>query len=341
MMRGKRVVLKGIYTTRAKGREYVYAWRGGPRLTAPVGSPEFLRQYQEAHAARKPMPAPDTIAGLIIDYRNSRAFKDLARATQKDHERAFPHILKEFATTPVIAFADPRIRKDIRRWHDGFKLDRQADKMLGSLSRLLSFAVTDGALTTNPCLAIPARYLRAPDPTPVSEEDLQKAIDAAPEHVGRAIRLMARSGLARADAASLMWAHVRTDRIDKRRVKSKQRATPPMTAELSEVLAAMPRRTGVLTVLTNERGKPWASADALGKAVSAAFKAAGVDHTSHDLRATYACYLMGKGATDEEAAEALGWSIDTARHVRRHYVDDEAIFQGRVAKFATKAEQEC
>ena len=57
------------------------------------------------------------------------------------------------------------------------------------------------------------------------------------------------------------------------------------------------------------------------------------------VRATYACYLMRNGASDEEAAEALGWSIETARFVRRHYVDDESIFQGRLAKFATKQEQ--
>ena len=340
-MRGKKIVLKGLSIVRAKGREYVYAWRGGPRLTAPIGTPEFMRQYNEAIAKRKALPAADTIAGLILEYRASKAFRDLALASRKDHERAFPHILKEFGPAPVAIFNDPRIRKDIRKWHEGFAKDRQADKLLGSLSRLLSFAVQDGYLTVNPALQVPNRYAREPDPAPVSEADLAKVLEHkdTPASVALACLLMARSGLARADAATLLWSHVKQDRIDKRRVKSKQRARPPMTPELSEALAAMPRKNGVLTVLTNENGKPWTSADALGKAISAAFRAVGVDHTSHDLRATYACFLMGKGATDEEVAEALGWSLKTVRHVRRHYVDDEAIFQGRIAKFATKQEQ--
>lgn len=342
MTRGKRIVLKGIAIVRSKGREYVYAWRGGPRLYAPIGSPEFMREYNEAVACRKALPSADTIAGLILEYRSSRDFRSLAKATRKDHERAFPHILKKFGPAPVAAFSDPRIRKDIRKWHDGFPYDRQADKMLGTLSRLLTFAVQDGYLAINPALKVPNRYVREPDPTPVSEADLQTVLESplTPPEAYRAIRLISRSGLARADAATLLWSpHVKPDRIDKRRVKSKQRATPPMTPELREVLDEMPRYNGTLTVLTNDKGKPWRSADALGKVINKAFKDAGIKHTSHDLRATYACYLMQNGASDEEVAEALGWSIETARHVHRHYVDDESIFQGRIAKFATKREQ--
>lgn len=339
-MRGKRIVLKGLHITTAKGRRYVYAWRGGPRLKSKIGSPEFIKEYAEAVESRKALPGADTIAGLVLEYRASRSFKSLASASRKDHERAFPHILKEFGTAPLAAFADARIRKDIRKWHDGFKHDRQADKILGTLSRLLSFAVSDGYLTTNAANHIEKRYKREADPTPVSEEDIQKTLDAptTPPEVALAIRLMSRSGLARADAAGLMWSHVKSDRIDKRRAKSKVRASPPMTPELEAVLSDTKRKRGSLIVLTSPSGSPW-RADNLGKLISKAFKDAGVNATSHDLRAAYACYLMRKGATDEEAAEALGWSIETARFVRRHYIDDESIFQGRIAKFTTKQEQ--
>lgn len=337
-MRGKRIVLKGLFITRAKGKEYVYAWRGGPRLTAPLGSPEFIRQYQEAHAQKRALPESDTVAGLILEYRASRAFRDLAPATRKDHERAFPHILKQYGTAPLEVFEDRKVLQDLRKWHEGFEKDRQADKILGTLSRLLSFGMSDGLLTQNFATKLENRYTREPKPNPVSEENLSKALDAAGPRVALAMRLMARSGLARADAASLMWSHVKSDRLDKRRVKSKQRATPPMTEELAAILAEMPRPSGALTVLTNDNGKPW-RADGLGKAVSAAFKAVELDHTSHDLRATYACFLMRKGATNEEASEMVGWSIETIQYIRRHYIDDEAIFQGRIAKFATKQER--
>ena len=41
---------------------YYYAWRGGPRIDAEPGTPEFLRLYTEAHAARK-RPAHGTMHG--------------------------------------------------------------------------------------------------------------------------------------------------------------------------------------------------------------------------------------------------------------------------------------
>jgi len=37
-----KVDLKGIAKTKAKGRTYYYAWRGGPRLRGEPGSTEFI-----------------------------------------------------------------------------------------------------------------------------------------------------------------------------------------------------------------------------------------------------------------------------------------------------------
>ena len=335
---------KGLYIASAKGRRYVYAWRGGPRLHQPIGTPAFFAEYQTAKDAQIARPSADTIAGLVLEYRESRAFKQLAQATRKDHERGFEAIICQFGTAPLAAFNDSRIRKDLRQWHESFPRDRQADKILGTLSRLLAFAKTDGLINENPALDIENRYTRNADPSPVPQSIINKVIEAdtTPPSVARAIALISLCGLARADAAALSWSHVKSDRIDKRRQKSRVRATPPMTKDLAEILATMPRIINVLTVLTNEQGRPWTSADALGKAISKAFRACNVSYTSHDLRASYACYLMSQGATDEEIAEALGWSLDTARIIRRHYIDDAAIFQGRIAKFSkTKSEQNC
>ena len=331
----------GVHVTTAKGRAYVYAWRGGPRLTAPLGSARFFAEYDAAIAATRTRPPADTIAGLIIEFEASREFRELAPATKKDHRRAFVEIRRKFAAAPVIAFDSPKMRRDLRQWRDGFDEPRRADKLLGSFSRLLSFAVADGALSRNIARDIAARYTREPNPAPVTEKDLEKVLTAptTPIEVGRAIRVIARSGLSRVDAASLARSHVKADRIDKRRTKSRVRATPPMTPELREAIEACPRVPGVLTILTDARGRPWRP-DGLGKAISAACKAAGVAATAHDFRASYACFLIGKGATDEEVAEALGWSLQTVRFIRRHYVSDEAIFAGRLRKFAVAAPDE-
>lgn len=45
--------IKGVHIVRSKGREYVYAWRGGPRITSEPGTPEFVRELADLNAARK------------------------------------------------------------------------------------------------------------------------------------------------------------------------------------------------------------------------------------------------------------------------------------------------
>ena len=55
MKNGKRAlpeIPKGITIVRAKGRAYVYAWRGGPRLYSPVGSAKFFIEYEAALSSR-------------------------------------------------------------------------------------------------------------------------------------------------------------------------------------------------------------------------------------------------------------------------------------------------
>ena len=64
-----RVHLKGIHRIERRlatgeTRIYYYAWRGGPRIDAQPGTPEFIHSYQEAHASlRRPK------AGTLIDRR--------------------------------------------------------------------------------------------------------------------------------------------------------------------------------------------------------------------------------------------------------------------------------
>jgi hypothetical protein len=70
-----RVHLKGIHKVRwrlASGEmaTYHYAWRGGPRLVGDPGSPEFMRAYNEAIAARR-RPAEGTLFTLIAEFRAS------------------------------------------------------------------------------------------------------------------------------------------------------------------------------------------------------------------------------------------------------------------------------
>ena len=60
-----KVELRGIAKTKAKGRTYYYAWRGGPRLRGEPGSPEFHLSYNEAIESRR-TPEPGRLRSLVV-----------------------------------------------------------------------------------------------------------------------------------------------------------------------------------------------------------------------------------------------------------------------------------
>jgi hypothetical protein len=44
--------VKGLHTVRARGREYTYAWRGGPRIHGKPGTPHsFGRRWMRSIAS--------------------------------------------------------------------------------------------------------------------------------------------------------------------------------------------------------------------------------------------------------------------------------------------------
>ena len=73
-----RVRLKGIHRVKMRlatgeTRVYFYAWRGGPRIQAVPGTPEFISLY---HAARDSLlkPKPGTLMTLITEFRRRPSF---------------------------------------------------------------------------------------------------------------------------------------------------------------------------------------------------------------------------------------------------------------------------
>jgi len=68
-----RVLLKVVHKVRYRlvsgaVATYYYAWRGGPRINAEPGTPEFVRLYTEAPAARK-RPAHGATMALIAEFK--------------------------------------------------------------------------------------------------------------------------------------------------------------------------------------------------------------------------------------------------------------------------------
>lgn len=136
----------------------MYAWRCGPRLKQPIGTPEFFRELADVTAAHT---APDhkKLLSLVAEYRASDDWKGLAEKTRKNWIPFLNSISENFGTTSIAAFDRPLIRVVIRKWRDQYKHSpRQADMALQVLSRILSFGVAQGRLQANACKGIPRLY---------------------------------------------------------------------------------------------------------------------------------------------------------------------------------------
>lgn len=354
------VELKGVHTVTAKGRTYVYAWRGGPRLKSEPGSPAFVAELAAAHAARKGGD-PGKISGLCAQYRASDAWKaDIGDKTRENWAPWLDRIQTHFGALSIAQFDRPQIKPHIKRWHQSFKATpRAADMGKQVLSRLLSFAVDEGKLATNACEGIANLYSADRSDLIWTEDDMAELARRASAEITFAARLAALTGLRQGDLLRLTWSHVKKHSIEIATGKSNRRKTTliPIYAELRQLLdeiaayerekhrqAVQNARRGrrkappaPMTVLTNREAYAWRTG--FGASWQAALKGANRKDPQpwtqlhfHDLRGTAATRFYLGGLTIREIAEILTWSEDRVEQLLNRYVMKNALLLDRIRR---------
>ncbi len=151
-----RVNLKGVNRSvvqLASGqvKTYWYAWRGGPRLEGEPGSPEFVRSYSAAHAARI-QPQGGTVFTLIAEFKASAEYQSLRSSTRRAYAAYLKLVEQAFGDLPIEALSDPAVRGEFKSWRDTMmSTPRKADYAWSTLARVLSVAKDRGRIPTNPC----------------------------------------------------------------------------------------------------------------------------------------------------------------------------------------------
>src|SRR5215470_12225034 len=113
-----KITLKGVAKVTAKGRDYWYAWRGGPRLRGEPGSPEFMSSYREAIENHR-IPNPDRFRALVARYKGSDDYRKLAESTKRNWGPWLDRIRDYFGDLRIAQFDRPeKIRPVIRRWRN-------------------------------------------------------------------------------------------------------------------------------------------------------------------------------------------------------------------------------
>ena len=323
-----RVELKGLHTVNAKGRTYVYAWRGGPALPGVPGSSEFMAAYNEAIADRA-VPEKGRFRTAIASYRASDAYKALAPSTKKQWSRWLDIISTHFGELKTAQFGRAKaIRPIILKWRGTYAdRPRAADYGMQVLSRVLSHLVQTGEIAENPVTGV--KHIYSADRSEIiwSDEDLTTIKAACSDELGLAFDLAAHTGLRLGDLVRLSWSHIREHEIvistGKGRRK-KRKAIIPLYDDLRQLLARIPKRA--TTVLTSTKKRPW-TVNGIGTSIHDAKFAAGMsglDLHFHDLRGTAATKFYLAGLDDRVIAEILAWEEDAVRRIIRRYVGRNA-----------------
>lgn len=327
------VNLKGVYRVTAKGRSYYYAWRGGPRLDGEPGSAEFLASLEDA---RSPLAGLDRrkLSAWITLYKASPEWNDLAKSTKRRWAKWLDQIRADLGGHRVAALGRPSGRAVIKHWRDKWRTTpRTADYGKQVLSRVLSFAVEEGAIAMNPCSGVSNLYSVDRGDIIWEPGDIEKICAHTIVEIARAVRLAAWTGLRQGDLLALSWPHVGTHSIEMKTGKSRRRraAIVPITGELRALLDGLPKHS--TTVLVNSRRRPWKSgfASSWNKAMLASgLKAKGLHF--HDLRGTFATNLYRAGFTVREIAETLGWTEERVERLIDRYVKRDEIMRDRIRR---------
>lgn len=275
---------------------------------------------------------------LIVDYRASPSFADLAPRTRGDYQRIFDY-LRPIADTPLARFDRPlvvRIRDKAAEKHGR----RWANYVKSVLSVAFGFGVERGYLPTNPAKEIKAirRRKDAPEANrPWSDEERHAVLDAAPPHMRPAIALMMFTGLAPIDALRLPRSFMRDGAIATQRSKTGEPVFWPCPAALQEVLASAPTHDAT-TLVANSLGRPWTDAGLRASWRTLRMKLEAEERigsglTLYGLRHTVAVILREAGLDERSIADALGQkTIEMARHYAKG-ADLSRKMRGVVASF--------
>ena len=339
VMLGLHIVKKSL---KLSDRYYVYAWRGGPCIhrqdgAYPTFTPELMKKRDLAiNPAAKFVPAYSFDA-LMDRYEAATEFTSLAPSTQKEYKRLMVKLSAEFGSLPTQSFQLRELRGDILAYRDRYaETPRTADALVTMLATILSWAVNRGEITVNPATNV--KKLHSVNRADLIWEDthwnqIKKA--ELPSHVYQVLEFLSLVGTRLGDALSMTWKAVTESCIEYSPSKGKRhdaRAVVPLYGTLAAWLKNNRPADAKDDdhILLNSRGLPWTE-DGFESSYRKK-RPESFDRTLHDLKGTFVTMLLMAGATDTEAAMAVGWTNKRIEDIRKRYVDEKKVLRNLKAR---------
>ena len=304
-------------------------WRG------PV-----VERHEPALDGSQAQPTSPTVREVITVYRTAGRYRNLTESSKQSYELYLTRIAEKFGDVPISAFEKRGARAAIRQWRDNVMAvrPRTADLTVGTLRRLLNFAVEEEYINRNPAARLGSLHTTSRRDMIWSDRQIASFLTTAPRHLARVLLLAIWTGQRQSDLLALTWdcydgAYIRLqqrkatgghgrrvkvrvagelrkvlDEIKKEQIARSQHADPTKRVPEPSV------------ILTNERGRPWRSGFRCAWR-RATCNACIEGVTFHDLRGTFITLAHRGGSTIKEIAEASGHDeFECERLIRHHYL---------------------
>lgn len=287
---------KGVYFQR-RGWQTV-------RIVAPIGSPEFAREYALILQGTPQIDAKGrTFTALIRSYVRSAKWSKLAPRTQEDYRKILDYIDAKFGTLPP----EKMQRKDVIRARDtNAKTVRFANYVVQILRILFEYSIDLGWRADNPAKGVSAiastGEAREPWPTHLITAYRATAPLGSRERI--IFELGVGTGQRPSDLLKMRWDDFSDGGVNVRQGKTGVKLWLPITRDLQAALDAT-KRTG-LTICADAIGRPttYRRAAEMVLAVRAAIGAR--EYDMHSWRYTAASELGALGCSDEQIASVTG-----------------------------------
>ncbi|EBA14068.1 tyrosine-type recombinase/integrase [Roseobacter sp. CCS2] len=326
------VELKGIHKVNkilANGsiKTYYYAHRGGPRIQAKYGSPEFVTQYMALKQSASPKVKRNSIDWLITQYLESYDFKALSDASKREYKRYLTLISQKFGKAPI----DIATRNDAiaayRQWHRSMQdKQRTANYALAVLKKLMAWAVDSGNTTTNPTAQIkPIKRKGKSTRRDIiwTKDQINHFNTVAGCHVKNPFNAALLTSQRKKDIIEMTWDAYDGDTIKIRQSKTGKDVWIKVPEELKCILDGLDRTHE--RVFLNSLGQPWTldGYDSSFRAAKIAAKVNGV--TFHDTRGTAVTLAYIGGASFREISLMSGHSErEVEEIINTHYLNRAA-----------------
>ncbi len=316
------------------GNTRVYFRKDGKkvRLTAQVGTSEFLNEYRLAIMDQHPKQVaqktcrgarPGTLRELVEGYYQSSAYTVLGDRTKRVRRQILDRFcLYNNAGDQPYEGLQPR---HLMEWRDTLvETPEAANGTIKALRQVFGYAVEYGLHDSNPAALVKNLPSNGDGHTPWTEEDVEnfEAVHPVGSVARLALALALYTGQRKSDLIRLGPQHLKSyegrEGLEFTQYKNRNRKPVklwvPISPELREIIDASP--TGDLTFIQTAFGRPF-SEGGFGNRFRKWCNDAGLEGLSvHGLRKTASAVLAQNGCTEQEIMAITGHS--TSKEVIRY-----------------------